>query len=92
MIHENQSGFIKGRYIGENIRLIEDLINRMYKETMTGLLLILDFEKAFDSVEWSYVHKILKRFNFGESFCKWVKICYTNTSSTVINNGITGFV
>ena len=67
LIHENQR-FTKGRYIGENIRLIEYIINRLIKEKK------LDFEKAFDSVEWAYILKVLERFNFGDSFRRWVKI------------------
>ena len=87
IINENQSGFVKGRLISENIRLIEDIINTLKRRKQTCLILLLDFEKAFDSVEWKYMHKILERFNFGESFRRWVKICYSNIASTVINNG-----
>ena len=48
---------------------------------------MLDFEKAFDSVEWGYMLRVLDKFNFGPVFQNWVKICYTNISSTVMNNG-----
>lgn len=89
LIHENQTGFVKGRFIGENIRLIEDISNKLNLERRTGFLLMLDFEKAFDSVEWGYMDTILGKFNFGLSFRNWVKICYTNITSTVINNGFT---
>ena len=51
IIHENQSGFVKGRYIGENIRLIGDITDYYKEQNKTGLLLMLDFEKAFDSIE-----------------------------------------
>jgi hypothetical protein len=89
LIHENQSGFVKGRFIGENIRMIDDLLNKLKSSNKTGFLLLLDFEKAFDSIEWQYMHKILEKFNFGPSFRNWIKICYTNILSTVINNGFT---
>ena len=46
----SQTGFIKGRYIGENIRLIQETIEMLEKETMPGLLFFADFEKAFDSL------------------------------------------
>ena len=89
IIHEDQSGFVKGRFIGENIRLIDDIIVKLNIQRKTALLLLLDFEKAFDSVEWGYMIKILEKFNFGQSFINWVKTCYTNISSTIINNGTT---
>ncbi len=56
---------MKGRYIGENLRLLYDLLvyTNFYKNP--GLLLAVDFEKSFDSVAWSFIKKSLGRFNFG---------------------------
>ena len=51
---------------------------------ITGLLLIIDFEKAFDSISWDFINKVLKFFNFGESIIKWVSVFYKNISSAVI--------
>ena len=59
-IHANQSGFVKGRYIGENIRLIQDIMTKLKDTKQSGLLLSFDFEKAFDSIEWPYMHKMLE--------------------------------
>lgn len=50
LIHENQKGFLQGRYIGENSRLLYDVIHYCNKNKVPGLLLLIDFEKAFDSV------------------------------------------
>ena len=44
-------------------------------------------EKAFDSIEWSFIEKTLRHFNFGTSLVSWVKLFYTNISSCVLNNG-----
>ncbi|XP_068689618.1 uncharacterized protein [Montipora capricornis] len=54
---------------------------------MPGLLLFIDFEKAFDSVDWDYLTTSLKAFNFGPEFIKWVKTFYKNVSSCILNNG-----
>ena len=51
LINSDQTGFLKGRFIGENIRLIDGLINHTAARNIPGLLMFLDFEKAFDSVE-----------------------------------------
>jgi hypothetical protein len=51
LISNRQTGFLKGRYIGECTRLILDIIVRTEEEQIPGLLLIVDFEKAFDSLE-----------------------------------------
>ena len=50
---------------------------------------MVDFEKAFDSLEWDFLIQALYKFNFGESFIKWVKTLYHNISSCIINSGIT---
>ena len=89
IINEDQTGFIKGRFIGENIRLIDDLLLYTKREQIEGLLLQLDFEKAFDSIEWSFIYKTLREFNFGPNISSWIKLCYTEIFSTIINKGST---
>jgi hypothetical protein len=56
-------------------------------ENIPGLLLMIDFEKAFDSVSWSFLHKALEFFNFGPMMIKWVKLFYSGISSCVALNG-----
>ena len=87
IINNDQTGFLKGRFIGENIRLIDSIINYTNTEKIPGLLLFVDFEKAFDSIEWSFIEKTLKYYNFGTSLVTWVKVFYTDISSCVLNNG-----
>jgi hypothetical protein len=78
---------MSGRYIGDNLRLIYDLIAYLNEANVPGLLLNIDFEKAFDSVDWTFMFKVLKAFGFKEGICGWVRTFYTNIKSTVIVNG-----
>lgn len=87
IVSETQQGFIKGRYIGECTRLIYDLIEKVEEEDIPGLLLMLDFEKAFDTLEWSFINRALNFLGFGPSFCNWVNTIYSQTESCIINNG-----
>ena len=87
LINENQTAYIKGRYIGENARLILDIFEYCENENSDGILLFLDFEKAFDSVEWNFLYKVLQKFNIGNTFIKWIKILYTNPMFKMKNNG-----
>ena len=50
-------------------------------------MIFLDFQKAFDSVEWDFILECLESFNFGPEFVGWVKTFYKNTQSCIINNG-----
>ena len=87
LINSDQTGFLKGRFIGENIRLIDGIINFTAAKNIPGLLLFLDFEKAFDTVEWPFLQKTFQHFNFGPSIINWIKLCYSNIESCVLNNG-----
>ena len=49
--------------------------------------MLIDFEKAFDSISWNFLNNILKFFNFGESIQKWVKTFYNNIKSAVNQGG-----
>ena len=59
------------------------------KQNLPGILLCIDFEKAFDSLEWNFIIKALDIFNFGPNDIQWVKLFYKNITSCVINNGHT---
>ena len=87
LINPDQTGYVKGRYIGENIRLIQDLMFYTEKENLPGIAVFLDFRKAFDTIEWHYLEKALTHFNFGPNFLHWFKILHTDISSCVLNNG-----
>lgn len=87
IVNTDQAGYIKNRYIGDTIRTIADIIDycKIYKKP--GIIGLIDFKKAFDSVSWSFLHKTLEAFNFGNVLQKWIKLLYKNISSCVTNNG-----
>jgi exonuclease III len=87
IIHDDQKGFIPGRFIGENIRLLYDIIFETQKQNKPGMLLLIDFEKAFDTVSWCFIKKTLDVFNFGDSIKKWIQLFQWDTESCIIQNG-----
>ena len=87
VINADQTGYIKNRYIGENIRLISDIMTYTAEKDIPGIALFLDFKKAFDTIEWDFINSCLEVFNFGPDIQKWVKILYSNVSSCIVNNG-----
>ena len=87
LINEDQTGYVKGRYIGQNIRLIKDEMKLTDLEQIPGIAIFIDFKKAFDTVDWRFLHKTLEMFNFGPQILQWVKTFYSDATSCVINNG-----
>ena len=86
-ISEDKKGFIRGRNINENIRTIDSIIKDTAENNTPGILLFLDFEKAFDTLEWSFIDKTLQHFGFGSSLLRWTKLFYSDIESCILNNG-----
>lgn len=87
LINVNQTGFIKGRYIGENVRTIIELIEETNENNKPGLIFFADFQKAFDSLNHKFIMKCLSHLNFGESLIQWVSLFYNDGKSCISNNG-----
>jgi len=88
IIHTNQTGYVKGRFIGEAARSIIDVMEYTTQQNIPGILLFIDFEKAFDSIDWNFMLKCLDAFGFGPTLTRWVETFYRDITSCVLNNGI----
>lgn len=73
--------------MGYNIRLVEDIIDYFDTTEKKGLLFMVDFKKAFDSLNWDFMTGVLDFFNFGPSFKRWIKLVYTLPLGVLKNNG-----
>ena len=89
IVHHNQNAFIKGRSIFDAIRTINDVLEYAKITNRSGILVTIDFEKAFDSLNHTYLFKVLHKYNFGPYVIQWIKTLYTNISSCVLNNCFT---
>ena len=87
IISNDQTAYVKGRFIGENVRLINDIIQYSLQNDSSGSIIFLDFEKAFDSLEWNFIFEALKKFNFGTVFISYIKCIYSKCSSSIVNMG-----
>lgn len=89
LISEDQTGFMKNRNIATNIRKVIDIDEYCYQNDIDAIVLSVDFEKCFDSVEISSLPGILKYFNFGDNFSGWVMTLFRNMMICTMNNGYT---
>ena len=83
IISKDQSGYLKGRNISLNIRTIFDIISEQETNRTSTLLAFVDFEKAFDKLNWEFLQKCLTEFEFGDNLKLWVKILIISTEPTV---------
>lgn len=75
IIDNDQSGFIPGRLLSDNIRQTLDIIDYAQNNDTNLLLLTLDAEKAFDLVSWPFMFEISNSFGFHEkNFKECIKI------------------
>ena len=82
-----QSAYLKGRFIGENVRMIYDIMQFTKQEKISGILLSLDIEAAFDSVSWLFIEEVLRVRNFPSNIIKWFKTLYSGSFARVLYNG-----
>ena len=78
IIDSSQTGFIKGRYIGENVRLICEVLDYTDETNNPGILFFSDFEKAFDTIDHEFMFQCLRHFNFGEDLINWIQLFDSN--------------
>ena len=79
-----QSGFLKGRFIHNNVHLVLDLID--YNHIIIkddGFMLFLDFHKVFDSIEYAFIINTLEHFGFGNTFLDMIAMLHTDINSCV---------
>ena len=87
LVHPNQVAYVKNRFIGEGIRTIDETLHYTKNRKIEAYALAIDFEKAFDSIDWNYLWEALNSFNIPNSFINKMKLLYNDIESCVNNNG-----
>lgn len=84
----NQTGFVKSRYIGNNVLNLQSVVEYLQRTGEEGLIVSLDFKSAFDSLDHAFMMDALKTYNLGDNFLHWVSTLYSSAEATVLSNGI----
>ena len=88
IINYDQTAYVKNRYTGESIRVIDDILYHAEQDNLDGILFAADMEKAYYSLEHNFISATFTRFGFGQEFIQWVRTFLRNGSSCVMSNGV----
>jgi len=67
-----QTAFIPGRNIVEGVVILQEVLHDLKINKKSGVILKLDFEKAYDKVSWSFLEEVLHRKGFPERWIGWI--------------------
>lgn len=87
LIHVDQKAFVKGKSTYHHIRFLADLQDLVTARDEEAYAMFLDFEKAYDRVNWDYMFQVLDRMGCGGAFSDWVKLLYTGPQAHLLING-----
>ncbi|RHN56552.1 putative RNA-directed DNA polymerase [Medicago truncatula] len=87
VISETQSAFIKNRQILDGILIANEVVDEAKKFKKDLMLFKVDFEKAYDSVEWDYLDSVMERMSFPVLWRKWIRECVGTATASVLVNG-----
>ena len=79
--------FIKGRYILESVVVAHEIVHSLHSNKKPGLILKLDYEKAYDRVDWDFLFEVLEKRGFCNKWISWIKSVVTRCSVGVNLNG-----
>lgn len=90
IIADNQSAFVPGRNITDNVLLAFELLHYMKqkKKGMEGEVdLKLDVSKAYDRVDWVFLEQQMRLLGFDNKWIEWIKLCVTTVTYFINFNG-----
>jgi hypothetical protein len=88
VISKEQRRFIHGRNIKDCIGLASEAINLLHNKSFGGnLAMKIDISKAFDTLDWSFILKVLKQFGFSNKLCSWIEVILNSANISISING-----
>jgi ribonuclease HI len=88
IISEEQKGFIHGRDIRDCLCIASEAANFLHNKSFGGnLALKIDIAKAFDTLDWNFLLKVLKTFGFNDIFCNWIHVILKSAFLSISING-----
>jgi hypothetical protein len=87
LVASTQSAFLKGRYLVDGVMVVNEVVDMAKKSGKECLILKVDFEKAYDSVDWNFLDYMLRRFGFSDQWRGWMRACVFSGCMSILVNG-----
>ncbi|KAJ0702066.1 putative RNA-directed DNA polymerase [Helianthus annuus] len=91
VISDSQTAFLKNRLILDGPLIINEVGSWIKSQKKKALLFKIDFEKAYDNINWRFVVDVLRQMGFGDRWCKWVWGVLSSARAAVLVNGTPTF-
>jgi len=88
LISPEQSGYVEGMQITDGIILTHEIIHSLKQSKKAGMLLKIELSKAFDTLSYNYIQKMLLGFGFTPPWVRWIMSLITSTFFSILVNGI----
>ncbi|KAF5754385.1 putative RNA-directed DNA polymerase [Helianthus annuus] len=86
LVSEEQSAFLAGRNISDGPLILNEAIAWMKKAKKSGMIFKVDINKAYDSLNWSYLDSIMSQMNFPDRWRSWIMATLTTSRASVLVN------
>ena len=86
ILNRCQTTFLKGRNIMEGVLSLHEILHDTKVKKKGGLILKLDFEKAYDELNWEFLLDGLTQRGFPQKYCSWIKAVLTSGTLSVKAN------
>jgi hypothetical protein len=87
IIAPTQSAFLKNRNLVDGVLVVNEVVDLAKKTGRDCMVFKVDFEKAYDSVDWGFLEYMLYRFGFNEKWIRWIRACVFAGNLSVLVNG-----
>jgi hypothetical protein len=87
LISKCQSAFLPRRQILDGVLILNEIIDLATRRKDSYLFFKVDFEKAYDTVSWRFLDRMMEKMDFSDGWLKWMRACIFNSSMSVLVNG-----
>ena len=87
MISNSQGAFVEGRQILDVVLIVNEVLDEKRRSREEEIVFKIDFEKAYDPVDWGFLDHVLERKGFSPKWRSWMRGCLSSTSFAILING-----